>query len=128
MECESIDETILHSLARAVSEETGMRVNNIVGQVGEIEYLTLRGVRWAKLSFLIGVEDVTGHEAIEDVPVRLARSKHRASRWASANVVEDVLVMTEGQREVMRTGYGAFEEWCNEGNRDLGERLVLLYL
>ena len=126
--CETTDETILHSLVREVSEETGMRVNNIVRQVGEIEYLTLKGVRWAKLCFLIGVEEVTGHEAVENVPVTIERSEHRASRWASTTVVEDVEVMTEGQREVMRSGFGAFEEWCNEGNRDLGERLVLLYL
>ena len=105
-----------------------MRANNIVRQVGEIEYLTLKGIRWAKLCFLIGVEEVTGHEPIENVPVSIARSEHRASRWASTNVVEDVEVMTEGQREIMRSGFDAFEEWCNEGNRNLGERLVLLYL
>jgi hypothetical protein len=105
-----------------------MRVNNVVRQVGEIEYLTVRGARWAKMCFLIGVDEVTGHEAIENVPVRISRSEHRASRWASTNTVEEVEVMTEGQREVLRSGFGAFEEWCNGGNTGLGERLVLLYL
>lgn len=105
-----------------------MRVNNIVRQVGEIEYLTSRGVRWAKMCFLVGVDEVTGQETIENVPVTIARSAHRASQWASTNTVEEIEAMTEGQREVMRNGFGAFEEWCNEGNRDLGERLVLLYL
>jgi hypothetical protein len=111
-----------------VTEETGMHVNNVVRQVQEIEYLTVRGVRWAKLCFLLGTDEVTGHEALEDVPVMLTRNSHRASRWASTTVIEGVQVMTEGQREVMRSGFGAFEEWCNEGNGDLGERMVLLYL
>ena len=105
-----------------------MRVNNIVRQVQDIEYLTVRGVRWAKLCFLVGVDEVTGHETAENVPVRIARSSHRASRWASATLIEELMVMTEGQREVMRSGFGAFEEWCTEGNRGLGERMVLLYL
>lgn len=105
-----------------------MRVNNIVRQVQDIEYLTVRGVRWAKLCFLVGVDEVTGYEAIENVPVRISRNLHRASRWASANGVEEVQVMTEGQREIMRSGFGAFEEWCTQGNQELGERMVLLYL
>lgn len=105
-----------------------MRVNNVVRQVQEVEYLTVRGVRWAKLCFLVGVDEVTGHEPIESVPVRIARNSHRASRWASTNVIEEVEVMTEGQREVMRSGFGAFEQWCTEGNQELGERMVLLYL
>ena len=105
-----------------------MHVNNVVRQVQEVEYLTVRGVRWAKLCFLVGTDEVTGHEAIENVPVILTRTSHRASRWASTNVIEQVQATTEGQREVMRSGFGAFEEWCYEGNRDLGERIVLLYL
>jgi len=127
-QCELADETILHSISREVLEKTGMRVNNIVGQVGEIEYFNLKGVRWARMCFLIGVEEVTGHEAKENVRVRLARSEHRASVWASSSRIEEVEVMTEGQRQVMRDGFGAFEEWCNQGSQDMGERLVLLYL
>lgn len=125
---QSADETILHSLVRKVSEETGMRVNNVVTQVRETEYLTLKGVRWAKMCFLVGVDEVTGHEAMESVPIRTTGSAHRASRWASRNTVEEVEVMTEGQREVMRSGFEACETWCNEGHQQIGERMVLLYL
>ena len=105
-----------------------MRVNNVIQQVQEVGYLTVRGVRWAKLCFLVRVDQVTGHEAIENVPVRIARSSHRASRWASRNVVEEVEVMTEGQREVMRDGFAAFATWWAEDNEDMRQRMVLLYL
>ncbi len=122
------DETILQSLVRKVAEETRMRVNHIFRRVQEIVYLTVRGVRWAKLCFLVGVDEVTGQEPIQNVPVRIVRSSHRAARWASRNEIEELEVMTEGQRGVMRSGFDAFAEWCAEGNRELGERLVLLYL
>ena len=56
------DPTILHSLAREVFEETGLRLTRVLDQVGDvIEFQTGWGSRkksWAKLSFEIEVAEV----------------------------------------------------------------------
>ena len=59
------DPTILHSLAREVFEETGLRLTRFVRQVGDVvEFQTGKGERrkyWAKLNFEIEVAEVDVH-------------------------------------------------------------------
>lgn len=59
------DPTILHSLAREVFEETGLRLTRFVRQVGDVvSFQTGKGERqkyWAKLNFEIEVAEVDAH-------------------------------------------------------------------
>jgi len=43
--CQSSDETILHSLAREIHEETNLKLQTILDQVGDVEHLVLKG-KW----------------------------------------------------------------------------------
>jgi 8-oxo-dGTP pyrophosphatase MutT (NUDIX family) len=104
--CEYTDETILHSLVREVYEATGLRVTRFVAQVGSMDYLVLKGVRWAKICFSIEVKATMGRDEMGDIAVRIDGMEHRDYRWAVSSDVELVSVMTEGQRDVMRTGFG----------------------
>ena len=58
------DPTILHSLAREVFEETGLKLTRLMGRVGDVvEFRTGWGSRqksWAKLSFEIEVAEIKG--------------------------------------------------------------------
>ena len=56
------DETILHSLVREVSEETSMQVTQIMAQVGGMKCATVNGLRWGKICFMTGVEEITGRK------------------------------------------------------------------
>ena len=103
--CKSSDETILDSLVREVSEETSMQVTQITAQVGDMEYATVKGTRWGKMCFMVKVKEVTEREKKEDIVVDIEATEHCAFQWARVNDVQDIAVMTEGQREVMRTGF-----------------------
>jgi hypothetical protein len=67
-----------------------------------MEYAIVAGVKWAKLCFMVHVREITGPEKWEDIVVTFERTVHCGFRWAKLVEVEDVVVMTEGQRGVMR--------------------------
>ena len=58
------DPTILHSLAREIFEETGLKMTHVIGQMGNVvEFRTGWGPRqkiWAKLCFEIEVAEMEG--------------------------------------------------------------------
>ena len=54
---EKTDPTILHSIAREVFEETGLKLTKVVGAVGDgCEFTTGGNGKWKKLTFEIEVE------------------------------------------------------------------------
>jgi hypothetical protein len=134
--CNANSATIFDSLAQTILNTTNLRVTSIVSQVGEMEYYTCKGGRWGRLNFLVGVEEVTGQEAMEDVNIRVTRGEHRAWRWVGLGELEGAGVLrlvgnsdrNQWLRDTLAAGFTAFEEWCEEGNRGFGERMVLLYL
>lgn len=78
-------------------EETGLTVRSIREQVGGLETLLIKGVMWAKLCFVVAVEEDIGRVRIDD-------HEHEAWMWAGKEEIEKVEVMTEGQRDVMKLG------------------------
>jgi hypothetical protein len=82
-------------------------VTDVKEQVGPLETLTVKGVRWGKLCFVVAVEGEGG--------VRIDESEHQAWRWSDKDQIEQVAVMTEGQREVMRLGFLGWEQSTREG-------------
>jgi 8-oxo-dGTP pyrophosphatase MutT (NUDIX family) len=104
--CEAADETILHSLAREIREEKHLTLQTILDQVGDVEHLVLKGKWWSKICFLVKVD--LGDRG-ERAQVSLRPEEHQAVRWASRVEVERVLVMTEGQRDIMLRGFDLLE-------------------
>ncbi|KAI9783516.1 MAG: hypothetical protein M1839_003686 [Geoglossum umbratile] len=112
---EGSDPTILHSVAREVFEETGLRLTRFVRQVGEgAEFVTPgrgrngRSRRWMKLSFEVEVAEIPacllGREAfragddvpaqnntpaLEDIPVVLDPKEHQCYEWATGEDVDE---------------------------------------
>jgi hypothetical protein len=62
----------------------------------------LKGKWWSKICCLVGVEE-------ERMDVQLS-SEHRSYRWIKRDEVDELVVMTEGQREVMRKGFDVRSE------------------
>jgi len=122
---EEDDPTILHSVAREVFEETGLRLTRFVRAVGDgIQFTTGRQKTWMKLTFEIEVQEdlcraVNGtaggqclsdaastliYEGLGDGLVKLDPAEHQAFKW----VTEDELklwgpgkIVTEEQRQMM---------------------------
>lgn len=113
--CETSDPTIFHTLSREVFEETGLLVSAIKEQVGDLECSSLKGVRWAKMCFIvsvmdtrdqqIGAEEQLNEKKGSSLSISIDPEEHEAWRLADREVVEEVCVMSEGQREVMRAGF-----------------------
>ncbi|MCJ1353212.1 MAG: hypothetical protein MMC33_003197 [Icmadophila ericetorum] len=123
---EHSDPTILHSIAREVFEETGLRLARVVQQVGDgVEFTTGwtdKSQRWLKLSFEIEVAEIepahcdffsVNHNHINEIPVptsievSLDPNEHQDYRWVSEEEIqnagegEGLQIMTEDQRAVM---------------------------
>ncbi|KAL8737683.1 MAG: hypothetical protein Q9181_001443 [Wetmoreana brouardii] len=97
------DPTILHSLAREVFEETGLRLTRLLRQVGEgMKWTTeekddatgnIKEYKWLKLSFHIEVAEIAKPQLIVDaasfyeylssIPLQLDPEEHEYSTWAS---------------------------------------------
>ncbi|KAL9587838.1 MAG: hypothetical protein Q9203_003351 [Teloschistes exilis] len=105
--CETSDPTVLHSLAREVYEETGLRVTRFLAQVGKGSEFTHHEpgdttiYHGLKLSFVLEVAEVNENEAkargrLEGIPMRLDPEEHQRFVWAREEEVND------GFREVGR--------------------------
>jgi 8-oxo-dGTP pyrophosphatase MutT (NUDIX family) len=79
--CDTEDESIRHSVARELLEESGLVLRGVVRQVGEAEvFLTRRGNRIAKFSFEVEVETVSPDALPE---VTLDPAEHMDFIWAT---------------------------------------------
>jgi 8-oxo-dGTP pyrophosphatase MutT (NUDIX family) len=80
--CEWDDETILHSLAREVWEETGLRLRSVLAQVGDRYFFFLRsGLRICKLTFAVEVEVP---EDGREPTVKLEPDEHQRFLWVTS--------------------------------------------
>lgn len=73
---EEIDET----LRREVTEETGWRVSDVLGQVGEYHYVGDDGLSRVEYDFLVRVDGDLAHP-------RLEAGKHTEYRWLAEHEV-----------------------------------------
>jgi 8-oxo-dGTP pyrophosphatase MutT (NUDIX family) len=109
---EASDPTILHSVAREVFEETGLRLSRFVRQVGEgVEFVTPAAQggsrQWLKLSFEIEAAEIPGAmqgnslfndgdthpqvhgddtdiiSILEDIPIVLDPKEHQLHEWVT---------------------------------------------
>ncbi|KAL8937088.1 MAG: hypothetical protein Q9216_004603 [Gyalolechia sp. 2 TL-2023] len=97
------DPTILHSLAREVFEETGLRLTRVVRQAGEgIEWTDNKNEKerkWLKLTFEIEVAEIepsitTVNEGdargyLESIPVQLDPEEHQEYAWATEKEIRE---------------------------------------
>ena len=90
------DPTILHSLAREVFEESGLKMNKVLRQIGDVlEFTTGWGSkqkRWAKLSFEIEVAEIT------DQGAHSSSIAHQDAYSACQNQAHDVAQMPKGKK------------------------------
>ncbi|KAH0543457.1 hypothetical protein FGG08_002222 [Glutinoglossum americanum] len=131
---EASDPTILHSVAREVFEETGLRLTRFVRQVGDgTEFVTRGGSggsrRWLKLDFEIeaaempvGMQakaffdtsnDTDTSSGLEDIPIILDPEEHQFYGWATETDVDKSFedegkytFISPDQRHVMLDGFG----------------------
>jgi 8-oxo-dGTP pyrophosphatase MutT (NUDIX family) len=122
--CDPEDETMLHGLARELWEEAGLRLENVVRQVGEEHvFLTRRGLAVAKVTFEVEVETPalagSGSESLPEVV--LDPNEHARFLWATEeecrlgkvtvlhdsgeNEVVDVTFTTKAQKEIVLLGF-----------------------
>lgn len=122
---EAEDPTILHSVAREVFEETGLRLKSFVRKIGFEAQFNLGPNRLCKkLSFQIGVvEDVTGDGEFlsrlvskscdlirVDAPtVELNPEEHRAFKWVTAEELKEWGPANVVSKDQMQTMLQAFE-------------------
>ncbi|KAK4097479.1 hypothetical protein N658DRAFT_510346 [Parathielavia hyrcaniae] len=118
------DETLLHGLARELWEEAGLRLKNVVRQVGdEHVFLTRRGLAVAKVTFEVEVEApaVPGSEKEALPEVAIDANEHARFVWATEeecqlervavlgsngeNEVVDITFTTKTQKEVAVLGF-----------------------
>ena len=121
------DPTLLHSVAREVFEETGLRLTRFVRAVGDgIQFTTGKNDTWMKLTFEIEVqEDVSSSAAgtadgkstfrtacdeddtqqpLGAAMVKLDPAEHQALKWVSETELENWgpgQIVTEEQRQLM---------------------------
>ena len=121
------DPTVLHSVAREVFEETGLRLTRFVRAVGAGVQFTTGGTdTWMKLSFEIEVQedvrstvagtadgkclsdaafdDVMTEETVGNATVKLDPAEHQAFRWLTEEELKHWgpgNIVTEEQRQMM---------------------------
>lgn len=84
--CDPEDETMLHGLARELWEEAGLRLKEVVRQVGdEHVFLTRKGLPVAKVTFEVEVE-TGGEQALPEV--KLDPNEHVDFLWATEEECE----------------------------------------
>ncbi|KAL8956130.1 MAG: hypothetical protein Q9183_006404 [Haloplaca sp. 2 TL-2023] len=135
-QADKADPTILHSLAREVFEETGLRLTRFLGQVGgTMEWTTEQNeggtaakkqCMWAKLNFHIEVQEVGKNEGgvieekeiekyLANVPVEVDAEEHDAWRWVTVEELK--------RHEEMGKGDGDLEIVNNEQR----ERMLMAF-
>ncbi|MCJ1230242.1 hypothetical protein MMC12_006914 [Toensbergia leucococca] len=142
---ELADPTVLHSVAREVFEETGLRLTKFVRQIGQGVEFNINHLRWLKLSFEIEVAELphqsrhschdhsSGHEA--DITasqsmdattnsglVTLDPKEHQQYVWATEEDIKKCYqdegpysLLNEAQRQVMLQAFTQH----NAGNSQL---------
>ncbi|AEO69662.1 3f02b4c1-b6b2-4d0d-81ef-02695027e69f [Thermothielavioides terrestris] len=130
--CDAEDETVLHGLARELWEEAGLRLTNVVRQVGQEDvFLTRRGLAVVKVTFEVEVETPTpapagSSESNGDLEkqvlpeVTLDPNEHVRFVWATeeectqgkvkapgsaSGEVMDIRFTSEAQRRVVLLGF-----------------------
>ncbi|KAI4166579.1 MAG: hypothetical protein LQ343_007933 [Gyalolechia ehrenbergii] len=105
------DPTILHSLAREVFEETGLRLTRVIRQAGEgIEWTDNRNGKerkWLKLTFEIEVVEIGSsittvdggnvERYFESIPVELDPEEHQEYAWATEKEIREFLDEGKGR-------------------------------
>lgn len=95
---ESTDATILDSLCREVSEETGLKITKVLKKSDVLdEWITRQGGRWRKITFVVDVEaklpvDDYEKKKKNDAPppeVMLNPEEHQDFYWASLEEVRE---------------------------------------
>lgn len=83
--CDAEDETIFHSLARELWEETGLRMKSVTRQVGgDYTFFTRRGWAITKLTFEAEVETPVSGQGEQRLPeVMLDPNEHVRFLWAT---------------------------------------------
>ncbi|KAF2420764.1 hypothetical protein EJ08DRAFT_598096 [Tothia fuscella] len=117
--CDLEDETIFHSLAREVHEETGLTVTKVVDFVDGSSYVTRsttegKGGEWDSL--YLQDEATKGYAELanpheEDVQVTLDPNEHSAYAWATNEEVlgEKHEITAESQRRIILKGFQMLE-------------------
>ena len=104
------DPTILHSAAREMFEETGLRLMRFVREVGKgVEFVTGQ-TRWVKLSFEIEVVEMHGRKGdgeMDDVEITLDPEEHQDHTWVTEQEIREdrYPIITTKQKEVMLEGF-----------------------
>ncbi|KAL8932443.1 MAG: hypothetical protein Q9211_006309 [Gyalolechia sp. 1 TL-2023] len=105
------DPTILHSLAREVFEETGLRLTRVVRQAGQgIEWTENKNgkeCKWLKLTFEIEVAEIGSstipvdegnvEKYLESIPVELDPEEHQEYAWATEKEIRESLDEGKGR-------------------------------
>ncbi|KAL8824670.1 MAG: hypothetical protein Q9191_004899 [Dirinaria sp. TL-2023a] len=113
---EGTDPTILHSVAREVFEETGLKLTRFVCAVGDgCQFITGGSCKWNKLTFEIEVQQNHSTDASHDgpLPVTLDPTEHQAYKWVTE---EDLSqwgpgkIVTEEQRQIMLLAFQQHKE------------------
>lgn len=118
---------MLHTLAREIQEETGLRVERFVGKVhglgltnaitdeskrtddGFEHVATHKGRKWCKMCFVVEVAPgsstvVKGDEAAE-MEITIDALEHQAYGWFQREDVRYLDIMTERHRQVILLGF-----------------------
>ncbi|KAI4183029.1 MAG: hypothetical protein L6R41_005639 [Letrouitia leprolyta] len=105
------DPTILHSLAREVFEETGLRLTRVVRQAGDGIEWTENKIgkerKWLKLTFEMEVAEIDSSmattdegkisEYLESIPVELDPKEHQEYAWTTEKEIREHLEGGKGR-------------------------------
>lgn len=111
--CESTDPTVIHSTAREVFEEAGLRLITAVAMVGQYSFPLGDKRMCLKLSFEIMVQEISGPMPLKDIPVEIDPEEHSDYRWVTESEVatdEVYQITSEEQRAVIQKGFQGYND------------------
>ncbi|EGS17827.1 uncharacterized protein CTHT_0071810 [Thermochaetoides thermophila DSM 1495] len=109
--CDQEDETLLHSLARELWEEAGLKLKHVVRKVGdEFTFLTRRGLAVTKVTFETEIEEAApavveeGSSKLTLPEVTIDPNEHVRFVWATEEEcqAEKIVVSEDGGNEVIK--------------------------